>query len=84
MKRITFGLVLLAFLAGPAMRVHAEDKENPYVKTREMQKKESEEAEKQYQRTLQATRGSLPAPVKNDPWANMRDNGGGTNASKSK
>ena len=83
MKRITFGLVLLAFLAGPAVRVHAEDKENPYVKAREMQKKESEEAEKQYQRTLNATRGALPAPAKNDPWANMRDSGG-TNASKSK
>lgn len=83
MKRITFGLVLLAFLAGPAVRVQAEDKENPYVKTREMQKKESDAAERQYQRTLEATRGSVPAPVKNDPWANMRDSGG-TNASKSK
>lgn len=80
MKRITFGLVLLAFLAGP---VYAEDTENPYVKTRAMQKKESEAAEREYQKTLQATRGSLPAPAKNDPWANMRDNGG-TNASKSK
>ena len=83
MKRITFGLVLLAFLAGSAVQVHAEDTENPYVKTRAMQKKESEEAERQYQKTLQATRGALPAPTKNDPWANMRD-GGGTNASKTK
>jgi hypothetical protein len=83
MKHITFALVLLAFLAGPAVRAHAEDKENPYVKTREMQKKESEEAEKQYKRTLDATRGSLPAPVKSDPWANMR-NSGATNASQSK
>ena len=81
MKRITFGLVLLAFLAGPAMRAHAEDKENPYVKTRAQQKKESEAAEKEYLKTLDATRGSLPAPAKDDPWANMR---GGTNASKSK
>lgn len=83
MKRITFGLMLLAFLAGPALRAHAEDTENPYVKTRAMQKKESEEAEKQYKRTMDATRGSLPAPVKSDPWADMRGSGG-TNASKSK
>ena len=83
MRRITFGLVLLAFLAGPAVRAHAEDTQNPYVKTRAMQKKESEAAEKAYKRTLDATRGSLPAPTQTDPWANMRDNGG-TNASKSK
>lgn len=83
MKRIAFGLVLLAFLAGPAMRAYAEDTENPYVKTRAMQKKESDEAEKQYKRTLEATRGSLPSHVKTDPWANMRDNGG-TSASKPK
>ena len=83
MKRITCGLLLLAFLAGPVARVHAEDKENPYVKTREMQKKESEEAERQYQRTLQATRGVNPAPAKVDPWSNLRS-GAGTDASKSK
>ena len=82
MKRIAFGLVLLAFLVGPAVRVHADD-ENPYAKSRATLKKESAEAEREYKRTLEATRGSLPAPVKNDPWANMRDNGG-TNASKTK
>ena len=84
MKRIAFGLVLLAFLAGPAALVHAEDTENPYVKTRAMQKKESEEAEREYKKTLDATRGALPAPTKNDPWADMRNSNGGTNASKSK
>ena len=78
MKRITFGLVLLAFLAGPVARVHAEDKENPYVKTREMKKKESEESEKQYQRTLDATRAATTKPAQTDPWSNMR----GTDASK--
>jgi uncharacterized protein YxeA len=78
MKRITFGLVLLAFLAGPA--AYAEDTENPYVKTRAMQKKESEEAERQYKRTLEATRAATTKPAQNDPWSNMR----GTDASKSK
>jgi uncharacterized protein YxeA len=80
MKRVTFGLVLLAFLVGPAARVHAEDTENPYVKTRAMQKKESEEAERQYKRTLEATRAATTKPAQNDPWSNMR----GTDASKSK
>jgi uncharacterized protein YxeA len=79
MKKITFGLVLLAFLAGPA--AYAEDTENPYVKTRAMKKKESEEAEKEYQRTLDATRSATAKPAKADPWSNMR---GGTDASKSK
>jgi uncharacterized protein YxeA len=79
MKKITFGLVLLAFLAGSA--AYAEDTENPYVKTRAMKKKESEEAERQYKRTLQATSGGTTAPAKNDPWSNMR---GTTDASKSK
>ncbi len=79
MKRIMLGFMLLAILAGP---VRAEDKENPYVKTREQIKKESEEAERQYQKTINATRGVDPAPAKTDPWANMR--GGSTDASKSK
>ena len=82
MKRITFGLVLFAFLTGPAALVHAEDTENPYVKTRAMQKKESEAIDQQYQKTLDATRGAAPAPAKSDPWSNMRS--GGTDASKSK
>jgi hypothetical protein len=76
MKRITFGLLLLAFLAGP---VYAEDKENPYVKTRETIAKENAAIDKQYQKTLNATKGSAPAPTKVDPWANMR-----TGDSKSK
>jgi len=83
MKRFVLSLVLFAFLAAPVAAVRAEDKENPYVKTREMQKKESEDAEKAYEKTLKATRGAAAAPAKNDPWANMRG-GSTTDASKSK
>jgi len=83
MKRIVLGLVLFAFLAAPVAAVHAEDKENPYVKTREMQKKESEEAERAYQKTLKATSGTAAAPAKTDPWANMRGSST-TDASKTK
>ena len=81
MKRVISGLVLFGFLVAPVAAVHAEDKQNPYVKTREQIKKEGEEAERNYQKTLQATRGSAP-PAKADPWANMR--GSSTDASKSK
>jgi len=82
MKRFVSGLVLLAFVTAPLVAVRAEDKENPYVKTREQIKKEGDEAEKAYQRTIQATRGAAPPPAKSDPWANMR--GSSTDASKSK
>jgi len=83
MKRFMSGLVLLAFVSAPLAAVRAEDTDNPYVKTRAQIKKESEESEKAYQRTIQATRGSAPPPAKNDPWANMRG-GSSTDASKSK
>jgi uncharacterized protein YxeA len=76
MKKITIGLTLLAsvsaFAAGFAAPAYAEDKENPYVKTREMTKKENEAIDKQYQKTLDATKGAAPASAKVDPWANMR------------
>jgi hypothetical protein len=82
MKRITIGLVLLAFLAVP---LHAQgkkqkkDEDNELLRQYEQRKKENAEIDKQYQKTLQQTGGNT-APVKVDPWANMR----GTDATKSK
>lgn len=76
MKTITLSLlslaVVAAFVAGLAAPAYAEDTENPYVKTRAMIKKENEAVDKQYQRTLNATKGAAPASAKVDPWANMR------------
>jgi uncharacterized protein YxeA len=80
MRKITLSLLSLAFMAvvvaglvaafaGPAS---AEDKDNPYVKTRETIKKENEAIDKQYQKTLNATKGAAPASAKVDPWSNMR------------
>ena len=69
MKKIAMAVMMLALFGAMA---HAEDKENPYVKTREQIKKEGEAIDKQYQRTLQATDSGTAAPAKNDPWANMR------------
>jgi hypothetical protein len=83
MKRITMGVVLLAFLAGP---LHAQDKkdkkdeDNELLRQYEQRQKDNAELDKQYQKTLQQTRGADAAPVKVDPWANMR----GTDAAKRK
>jgi hypothetical protein len=83
MKRITIGLVLLAFLAGP---LHAQgkkdkkDEDNELLRQYQQRQKENAEIDKRYQKTLQQTRGADAAPVKVDPWANMR----GTNAAKPK
>ncbi len=80
MKRFTFGVVLLALLAGPVL-AQEKDEDNPMRQLENAHKKENARIDSQYQKTLDATRAATPAPVKNDPWANMR---GGTDASKSK
>jgi uncharacterized protein YxeA len=76
MKKITLSLLSVTFLAGfvatLAAPAFAEDKDNPYVKTRETIQKESEAIDKQYQKTLNATKGAAPASAKVDPWAKMR------------
>jgi uncharacterized protein YxeA len=80
MRKITLSLLSLAFMAvvvagfvaGLAAPAYAEDKENPYIKTRETIKKENEAIDKQYQKTLNATKGAAPASAKVDPWSNMR------------
>jgi uncharacterized protein YxeA len=76
MKKITLSLLSLAFVGGFVATLtapaYAEDKENPYVKTRETIQKENEALDKQYQKTLNATKGSAPASTKIDPWSNMR------------
>ena len=88
MKRITIGLVLLAIAAGT---VHAQTPEerqaekkreenNGLLRKYNEQQKVNAEIDKQYQKTLEQTRGADAAPVKVDPWANMR----GTDAAKPK
>ncbi len=85
MKRITFGLVLLAFVAQPVLVYAQQDgysqKEREAEKKREDnnellkeyhdQQKRNAEIERQYQRTLRATDSNAKA-VKIDPWSNMR------------
>jgi hypothetical protein len=80
MRKIAISSVVLAALVGPA---HAEDQkpeDNPMLQNYLNKQKENAEIDKQYQKTLEQTRGANAAPVKIDPWANMR----GTDASKPK
>jgi Ni/Co efflux regulator RcnB len=81
MKRITIGLVLLAFLAGP-LQAQQKDKneDNAMLRKYEEKQKENAEIDRRYQKTLEQTRGASTAPVEIDPWADMR----GTDASKPK
>jgi hypothetical protein len=78
MKRITIGLVLLAITAGAVHAQTPEEQEekkreenNPLLKEYHEQQKANAKIEQQYQRTLRAT-DSTAAPVRVDPWANMR------------
>ena len=71
MQRFMVGVVMLAFLAGPALaqgrRAPPPSQPNP----EEIQKKkEREEIDRKYQETLRRTQNKKP--VKVDPWANMR------------
>jgi hypothetical protein len=76
MKKITLSslsfVFVAAFLVTVAAPAYAEDKENPYVRTREMIKKDDEAIDKEYKKTLNATKGAAPAAAKVDPWTNMR------------
>jgi DNA-binding transcriptional regulator of glucitol operon len=85
MKRITIGLVVLAFVAQPVLVYAQQDRyeqkereiekkredNNPLLKEYHDQQKRNAEIEQQYQRTLRAT-DTAAKPVKTDPWANMR------------
>lgn len=72
MKRLIFAAaVMTGFLNGLA---YAQDKEekDPMVLYEEQRKREREQADAQYQRTLKRTNQGLTAQPANDPWANMR------------
>jgi len=87
MKRITIGLMVLAFFGG-AVHAQQSDKDqreksreeaNPLVRIYHERQKQNAEVEKQYKKTLQAT-DTKATPAANDPWANMR----GSDTSKTK
>ena len=78
MKKIVASAIVLGLLAGPviAQKSRADDP----IMIQERDKQEQAEAlDKQYKRTLDQTRKEGDAPVRSDPWANMR---GGPNDGK--
>jgi hypothetical protein len=81
MRRVTIGVILLAMLAVPASAQrggggggHQETQEEI------LKKKEKEAVDKQYDSTLKRMKQDDAAPVRTDPWANMR--GSATNDGK--
>jgi hypothetical protein len=68
MRRVTFGVILLALLAAPAF---AEDK-NAVTAEEILKKKDSESVDKQYDSTMKRLKQDGTPIVRSDPWANMR------------
>ncbi len=72
MKRIVLAVLVLAFAAGPVLAQNDDVDHEPMKQIDQARKRENAAIDKQYQRTLKATRGDAPAPLKADPWAKMR------------
>jgi hypothetical protein len=83
MKRLLALAIAFSWLSsifGPAYAAERKD-DDPIVLLQKEKKQDREAVDKQYQRALQETSAASTAPVKTDPWANMR---GTTDAKKSK
>jgi hypothetical protein len=75
MRRIAIGLLVLALAGMPALaqRGGGGGGSQKEPSPEEMQKKRDAEAlERQYKSTLERTSKPDAAPVRTDPWANMR------------
>jgi hypothetical protein len=78
MGRYIVAAVLLAVIAGPVLAQPSRD-DDPIIIEQNTKKKDAEELDKRYKATLRNT-GQSVAPVKSDPWVNMR----GSDDSKTK
>jgi hypothetical protein len=76
MKKVTFGLLLLAALALAALALPAQAQKRggpPQPTPEELeQKREAAKIDKQYKDALK--RAGSDAPTRVDPWANLRGN----------
>lgn len=68
MRRIAIGLMILALAGLPAMAQRGAEK--PPDPEEVQKKREAEALDRQYKSTLERTKSD--APVRTDPWANMR------------
>ncbi len=74
LRRLLIGVATLAILTGPALAQGRKPQEPPKTDPDALLKQRDREAlDKQYKDTLRRT-DSDAAPVKVDPWANMRGN----------
>ena len=78
MGRYIVAAVFLAVIAGPVLAQPSRD-DDPIIIEQNTKKKDAEELDKRYKATLKNT-GQSVAPVKSDPWDNMR----GSDNSKTK
>jgi hypothetical protein len=78
MKKIVASAIMLGLLGGPVFAQKSRSDDPIMVQERDKQQ-QIEALDKQYKRTLDQTRKEGDAPVRSDPWANMR---GGPNDGK--
>ena len=72
MKRFTIAAIVLGLLAGPAFaQPKAHQGGGSGAEVDEAKAKEAEGIDRQYRSTLERTRKEA-APVRTDPWSNMR------------
>jgi hypothetical protein len=76
MRRIAFGLLTLLVLAAPAAAQRGKDQGHEPTEEEIMKKQDKESVDKQYKEVLRRTDQKATAPVKVDPWANMRGDAG--------
>lgn len=73
MARYIVALVLLAIFAGPVFAQQKKEKEDtPLVAEEKLKKKEAEKIDKQYDAMMRKNKDLTAAPVRSDPWQNMR------------
>jgi hypothetical protein len=74
MRKAIIAAIALALCAGPALAQRA-PKENPRQAEEDAKKRDADQIDAQYRSTLDRTRKDV-APVKSDPWSNMRGDDG--------
>jgi hypothetical protein len=76
MKKIVASAIVLGLLGGPVSAQKSRDDDPIMVQERDKQQ-QAQALDKQYKRTLDQTRKEGSAPVRSDPWANMRGSNDG-------
>jgi hypothetical protein len=71
MNRLLAATLMLAFLTGPIYAQASRD-DDPIVMQDKNRKKDADEIDKEYKRTLDKTRKASEAAARTDPWSNMR------------